>query len=165
MHSLISANNYQLHPKLPLWSGVDWEVWQLQWRLNFNATSLDQPVMLNLTEDFLCTYNCISEHPLVSREPTLVSKSVRDVIANNSVQFFYCLISFMETLEEIFHLNGFIEKSAVWASWLRASQGRIIVACARSNCDDAAERRNSAFGPYQNPYLIMWLPHVKRRQS
>lgn len=28
--------------------------------------------------------------------------------------FFYCLISFMETLEEIFHLNEFIEKSAVW---------------------------------------------------
>lgn len=57
MHSLISANNYQLHPKLPLWSGVDWEVWQLQWRFNFKATSLD-------THHFLCTYNCISEHPL-----------------------------------------------------------------------------------------------------
>lgn len=51
----------------------------------------------------------------------------------------------METLEEIFHPNGFIEKSAVWP----VGDGpvcRIIFACVPTNCDDAAARTTGNLG-------------------
>lgn len=51
----------------------------------------------------------------------------------------------METLEEIFHPNGFIEKSAVWPVGGRPVR-RIIFACVPTNCDDAAARSQSNLG-------------------
>lgn len=67
----------------------------------------------------------------------------------SSVKIFYCLISFMETLEEIFRPNGFIEKSAVWPAGDEPVRGRIIFGCVPTNCDDAAERTvgNLGFDP------------------
>lgn len=51
----------------------------------------------------------------------------------------------METLEEIFHPNGFIEKSAVWPAGAEPVR-RIIFACVPTNCDDAAGRTQGDLG-------------------